>query len=297
MKDFISRMAGLALGRIPRVEPLIRPATAPPVPAAVRPDFEARWRTGWEETVEPVANPRREATRESGEPPARPVETPEPAHLKAEETRRTSEPRVAGRSEAPPPARRGREVGLRSEIVREVHVEPTADNGLRPYDPRGTQGQSPEERPAWVSPTRPELEPQSVPVAREPDNSRLELWRVLEAMDAMAPRLVPSVEPSETKAAHQEHTELRRIEERAPRDSEPAARRAIVPQALAPRATIAATLRPRSVTAEEPVVKITIGRLEVKSVFPPAPSAPAAPARPPGPTLDEYLRKSAGGRA
>jgi hypothetical protein len=47
--------------------------------------------------------------------------------------------------------------------------------------------------------------------------------------------------------------------------------------------------------AAGPVIQVTIGRIEVRAVTPPAP-ARSAPARPsPAPSLDEYLKRRNGG--
>ncbi len=60
--------------------------------------------------------------------------------------------------------------------------------------------------------------------------------------------------------------------------------------------TRAGSLRPDSETAA-PIVRVTIGRVEVRAQFPSAPSVPVARRpRPPALSLEDYLKQRSGGK-
>jgi len=150
----------------------------------------------------------------------------------------------------------------------------------------------------WESPA----EPGSPHVAVEPAVSEREAL-------ARAESPVPTLRPQADQGGERPSPEPPRrrtivVRERQhPPQSEPAARvRPRDPVPTGPyevRLPLPPALQPPPVPAQAaptdpPVVRVTIGRVDVRAVLPPAPAERAAPQRAPRMTLDEYLRQADG---
>jgi hypothetical protein len=306
--DFLSRLARSALAPAPQVEPLMSgvyaggpappafevvdeeavapPMTTPPPRAAV----EGPRHEGVAPSAAPVPLPEARATAEP-EPPA-PHDTL-PRHGEAR-----SEPRDVRHQPPAVPPQRG-EVGETSRLA----PAPRRDEAPRRSAATGPQDSRtipPPRTRAREIPTGPRVTPPDGRPEPEPGvtSGAAEILAVPAGEAGEPPADIRAITPAARVSPAVPERESPRSPDQPPTD---ALRRApdvhvhVADRAVSPVATPAAE-EARAETHPAPVVRITIGRVEVRAIMPPAPAPRPAPARPaPALSLDDYLKQQTGG--
>jgi len=263
MSDFLTNLAVRSVGAAGAIQPRLPALFEPPrptgrsLPAPVI-DSPA------EQTQDEVSQPPRNSDPASEWAPVRrtPREIPRPGE-QPEEAQVTSRPIVPVPQLSPTP------------VVRPAPE--TKSVGPQPPVPR------PPAQPLW--------QPPAVPAAARP---------VPEIRERMEPAPAPQLPRPERKSPSVETVEARPLAPRAalPPSAPPEAPRAAVRPLVKPRVTPrfesprTAAAAPRA-KAAEPVIHVTIGRIEVRATPPPAETRKERAAAAPVMSLDQYLRSRA----
>lgn len=294
MSDYFALLAARLAGASAAARPVIRtrfePETPlPGAPAADSPDPNGPPGAFSETTREVPAPP--------PTPPMPPRRFPAPARDTAErppapaplESQVPAIPDAERRTARPDPAPRP------SDVPAETAASSVRAEASSPRDPLPSQTPI---RPAPESTAEREPGParQPAPVARiAPPESR-------SLATESASEVVPASEPTgQTRRIRVSPEAMRRSEHEEPAEAGANSRPATVRpfgDGVAPRGNAAA---PRPGTerggAEPPTIEITIGRIEVQAVFPPAVIAPPVAPRKPTQSLEDYLeRRNGNGR-
>jgi len=323
MSDFFARAAQRAVGMGPRVEPVLAPRFAPlaaadpaadpftGLPADASPDpIVRRGPSHPSPAIDPPsihapAIPRAESRSESraeSRPAPRDASPARAAEVRSEVRAEPARPSTPPASASPAPrARHGR-----SAVPPIAPPSPDAIEGAveSATSPRIDLGRASPARPASASRRDPSPAPRSAEAAARADAHLPMVTRIErgERTGAIAGSVRPAAEGgaivprSAVSRDALDSASVREIEGSA--ESRGDERRAGAPRPAAKAEPWVAESAARAAAAEaaapEPVVKVSIGRVEVRAVFPAPQPAPAARAPRPAPAqspLQEYLRE------